>query len=85
MNVSVSELRRHCHKLLRKVEHTGISLEIARRGRIVAHLHYCESSLASGSEKPWLKLRALGGRLLAAPEESTVHTDDFDALRLRKF
>ena len=31
--------------------------------------------------KPWEQLRALGGRLLAAPGESMLHDEDFEALR----
>jgi hypothetical protein len=31
--------------------------------------------------KPWEQLRALGGRLLAAPGESVLRDEDFEALR----
>ncbi len=80
MDISVTEFKHRCLEIVRRVERTGKTVTITRRGRAVAHL---ESSIAGElhAQKPWERLRALGGALLATPGESVVRDDDFEAMR----
>ena len=43
--------------------------------------HHVTIPKAAAPAKPWERLRAAGGRLLAAPGESAVEDGDFDAMR----
>ena len=81
MDISVTEFKHHCMKIIRRVEKTGKPVAITRRGKVVVRLN--PSGLAAGpsSLKPWEQLRALGGRLLAKPGESVLRDEDFEALR----
>ena len=81
MDISVTEFKHHCLKIIRRVEKTGKPVAITRRGKVVVRLN--PSGLAAGpsSLKPWEQLRALGGRLLATPGESVLPDEDFEALR----
>ena len=80
MDISVTEFKQRCLEIIRAVEKTGRSVAITRRGKVVARLH---PSAAAGSThlKPWEQLRALGGKLHAAPGESVLRDRDFEALR----
>lgn len=81
MDISVTEFKHRCLEIVRRVEKTGKSVAITRRGKIVARL---QPSLAFGEStalKPWERLRAMGGRLLLEPGESVLREEDFEALR----
>lgn len=80
MDISVTEFKQRCLELIRRVERTGRPVTITRRGRTVARLQPPPIAGAHAA-KPWERMRALGGRLLAAPGESVVHDGDFEALR----
>ena len=81
MDISVTEFKHHCLKIIRRVEKTGKPVAITRRGKVVVRLNPSGSATGSGSIKPWEQLRALGGRLLAKPDESVLRDEDFEALR----
>jgi prevent-host-death family protein len=80
MDISVTEFKHHCLKIIRRVEKTGKPVAITRRGKVVVSLNP-SAPAGHGGLKPWEQLRALGGRLLAAPGESVLHEEDFEALR----
>ena len=81
MDISVTEFKQRCLEIIRRVEKTGQVVAITRRGKVVARV--APSSIASAKEtpKPWEHLRTLGGRLLAAPGESVLSDEDFEAHR----
>jgi len=81
MDITVTEFKHHCLKIIRRVEETGRPVAITRRGKVVARLNPSGSAAGPGSLSPWEQLRALGGRLLAKPCESVLHDEDFEALR----
>jgi prevent-host-death family protein len=81
MDISVTEFKQRCLEIIRRVETTGTSVTLTRRGKAVARL---QAPLAIGADaraKPWEQLRSLGGRLLAKPGESVFSDEDFEALR----
>jgi prevent-host-death family protein len=80
MDISVTEFKHHCLKIIRRVEKTGKPVAITRRGKVVVRLHPSGPAGHSGL-KPWEQLRALGGRLLANAGESVLRDEDFEALR----
>jgi prevent-host-death family protein len=79
MDLSVTEFKHRCLEIVRRVERTGTTVTITRRGRAVAQL---EPSVRDDrhAQRPWERLRALGGTLLATPGESVVRDDDFEAM-----
>ena len=81
MNISVAEFKRRCLEIIRRVECTGVPVAITRRGRVVAQLCPPRAQHADAAAKPWERLRAIGGRLLAAPGESVLVGKEFEALR----
>jgi prevent-host-death family protein len=81
MAISVSKFKNSCLDLIRRVEATGQSVSITRRGKVVARLAPSFQVTQSVDVKPWQQLRALGGELLAEPSESVVREEDFEALR----
>lgn len=81
MAISVSKFKNSCLDVIRRVEATGQSVSITRRGKVVARLAPSFQTTQSVDAKPWQQLRALGGELLAGPGESVVHEEDFEALR----
>jgi prevent-host-death family protein len=81
MAISVSKFKNSCLDLIRRVEATGQSVSITRRGKVVARLAPSFQVTQSVDVKPWEQLRALGGELLAEPSESVVREEDFEALR----
>lgn len=81
MDISVSELKQQCLEIIRRVERTGQAVTVTRRGRVVARITACHADACGDTRKPWERLRALGGRLLADPEESVVGADAFEAQR----
>jgi antitoxin (DNA-binding transcriptional repressor) of toxin-antitoxin stability system len=81
MDISVTDFKHHCLEIIRRVERTGSPVAITRRGRVVAQLRRPGGPQAAAAAKPWERLRAAGGRLLATPGESVLTDRDFEALR----
>jgi prevent-host-death family protein len=81
MAISVSKFRNSCLDVIRRVETTGKSVSITRRGKVVARLSPSIQSTQPSDATPWQQLRALGGELLAEPGESVARAEEFDALR----
>ena len=81
MDLSVTEFKQRCLEIVRRVERTGAPVAITRRGRVVAQLRRPPAAQFAASAKPWERLRAAGGRLLAGPGESVLQEEDFEALR----
>ncbi|MGH8133183.1 MAG: type II toxin-antitoxin system Phd/YefM family antitoxin [Steroidobacteraceae bacterium] len=79
MDISVTHFKARCLELIRRVERSGQPVTIKRRGRTVARLEPAGSR--AGGLKPWEQLRALGGAVHAAPGESVLKDEDFEALR----
>ena len=80
MDISVTEFKQRCLEIIRQVERTGAPVAITRRGRVVAQLRRAATSQPALA-KPWERLRASGGRLLAEPGESVLADEDLEALR----
>jgi antitoxin (DNA-binding transcriptional repressor) of toxin-antitoxin stability system len=79
MDISVTQFRASCLRLIRRVETGGESVDIKRRGKIVARLSPPPAT-GQRSRKPWERLRG-SGKLLAAPGESVLRERDFEASR----
>lgn len=75
--VSVTEFKAHCLDMIRQVETAGKSVDLLRRGKVVARLVPMGSAVQG--TPAWLRLRGQGS-LLATPEESVLDEKDFDAL-----
>ena len=80
MDISVTAFKQRCLAIIRTVERSGKPVRVTRHGRVVAELRR-PMAIADGSLKPWERLQALGGRLLAEPSESVLRDEDFEALR----
>lgn len=77
MDISVTRFRASCLELIRRVESGGESVDIKRRGRVVARL----APPPAAGERPrraWERLRG-SGELLAEPGESVLEPGDFEA------
>ena len=81
MAISVTTFKHRCLEIIRRVEETGKPVAITRRGKVVVRLNPSGAAAGPGRLKPWERLRALGGRLLAKPGESVLRDEDFEALR----
>ena len=81
MDISVTDFKHRCLEIIRRVEKTGKPVSITRRGKVVVRLQPSTALLRGDSLRPWERMRALGGRLLAKPDESVMHDEDFEALR----
>ena len=81
MDISVTEFKHRCLEIVRRVEKTGKPVTITRRGRAVAQLTPSLRAQSGDALKPWERLRAMGGRILAEPGESVLRDEDFEALR----
>lgn len=81
MDISVTRFKHRCLEIIRRVERTGRPVALTRRGRVVARLSASGPAAGDASLRPWERLRQLGGHLLAAPAESVLRDDDFEALR----
>ena len=79
MDISVTQFRASCLELIRRVETGGEPINIKRRGKVVARLAP-PPAVSAGPRKPWERLRGTG-RLLAAPEESVLTAQEFEAAR----
>ena len=81
MDISVTEFKLRCLEIIRRVERTGKPVTITRRGKAVATLDPARTDIAGRGRKPWELVRSMGGKLLAAPGESVIRDEDFEALR----
>jgi prevent-host-death family protein len=81
MDISVTEFKQRCLEIIRQVEKSGKPVAITRRGKVVARLQPPPRGGDRQELKPWERLRAMGGRLLAEPGESVLKDEDFEALR----
>jgi prevent-host-death family protein len=81
MDISVTLFKQHCLEIIRRVERSGRPVAITRRGKVVARLQPPGPAAQGRGVKPWEQLRSLGGRLLAAPGESVLKDEEFEALR----
>jgi len=81
MDISITKFKHRCLEIVRRVERTGKSVTIRRHGKAVAQLKPTAGAVHVSQMKPWEQLRALGGNLLAEPEESVVREEDFEAMR----
>jgi antitoxin (DNA-binding transcriptional repressor) of toxin-antitoxin stability system len=79
MDISVTDFKAKCLDLIRKVEKNRTALTIRRRGKAVARLEPAEQT--PEEQKPWEQLRALGGSVLVAPQESAFEDQEFEAQR----
>ena len=76
MAISISKFKNSCLDVIRRVEASGQSVSITRRGKVVARLAPSFQAAQSVDAKPWQQLRALGGALLAEPSESVLREED---------
>jgi prevent-host-death family protein len=81
MDISVTDFKQRCLEIIRRVEKTGKPVSITRRGRVVVRLQPSTAGIGDRRLRPWEKLRALGGRMLAKPGESVLRKEDFEASR----
>ncbi len=81
MDISVTAFKQQCLAIIREVERTGTPVAITRRGRVVAQVRRPGPAHGTVETKPWERLRAVGGRLLAGPDESVAKDEDFEAFR----
>ena len=79
MDISVTAFKAQCLDLIRKVEASGKSITIRRRGRVVARLEPATGGSSQG--KPWEELRALGGHTRVHANETVLADEEFEALR----
>jgi prevent-host-death family protein len=83
MDIPVTAFKQHCLEIIRRVEKTGRPVAITRRGKVVAQLRPAPAAEPGAQGRPWERLRALGGRLLAEPGESAVRDEDFIVATVR--
>ena len=81
MDISVTKCKQRCLAIICRVERTGGEVTITRRGRVGAQLLGRGFPRETADLRPWERLRAAGGQLLAAPNESVARETDFEALR----
>ncbi len=81
MDISITEFKHRCLEIIRELEKSGRPVTITRRGKTVARLVAPSLAMPGSPMRPWEKLQAMGGRLLAEPGESVLRDQDFDALR----
>jgi prevent-host-death family protein len=81
MDISVTAFKQRCLEIIRRVEQTGEPVAITRRGRVVARVQRSTSTTAEAATPPWQQLRRLGGHLRAAPGDSVLTEEDFEASR----
>ncbi len=77
MTISVTEFKAQCLEIIRGVESTGEAVEISRRGRVVARVVPVAGN-ESVDSPPWHRLHG-SGNFLAAPEESVLSEEEFEA------
>ena len=77
MTISITDFKARCLEIIRDVENSGESVEISRRGRVVARVVSVAGDRSVDSPA-WHRLRG-SGNLLATPEESVLSDEDFEA------
>ena len=77
MTISVTAFKAHCLAILRQLEQDRRTVEIRRRGRVIARLMPAEAQEAT-SAPAWQRLRG-SGRLGGSPGDSVLRDDDFEA------
>ena len=81
MDISVTAFKQRCLEIIRRIEKTGTTVTITRRGRIVARLQPPPfDSRAAAAQRPWERLRG-SAVCLFEPGESVLENRDFEALR----
>ena len=80
MDISVTELKQRCLEIIRQVERTGRSVEITRRGKVVARLAPSVQGTEDFKLKPWERLRGTA-ECDFEPGESVLREEDFEAMR----
>ena len=78
MTITVTEFKARCLEILRDVEESGEPVTLIRRKRVVAVIY--PAHIDNAEVKPWHRLHGMA-TLLAAPSESVLKDDDFEALR----
>ena len=79
MNISMTEFKRRCLELIRRVEATGERITITRRGKVMAQLAP-PAVLSASAMKPWERLRGRA-RWLAEPGERFISGEDIGTPR----
>ncbi len=79
MDIKVTDFKQRCLEIIRRVERTGKSVSITRRGKVVARLGPA-ARMADTRIKPWERLR---GTAVCdfEPNESVLRDEDFEAMR----
>jgi antitoxin (DNA-binding transcriptional repressor) of toxin-antitoxin stability system len=67
-----SAIKNSCLDVIRRVEATGQSVSITRRGKVVARLAPSFQAMQRVDAKPWQQLRALGGEWPRLLQEQVV-------------
>jgi antitoxin (DNA-binding transcriptional repressor) of toxin-antitoxin stability system len=80
MDMSVTTFKHRCLAIIRAVENTGKTVQITRRGKVVARLQPSAAPVAVAGAKPWERLRGSAVCRFDAGE-SVLKDDDFHALR----
>jgi len=71
MAISVTKFKNSCLDVIRRVETTGQSVSITRRGKVVARLAPSFQATENAEAKPWQKLRALVANCWLNPENQS--------------
>jgi len=79
MTITVTDFKARCLQIIRALEQEGGTVEIERRGRVVARLVSAVPGDAGG-QPPWQRLRGSG--VLSGPaEQSVLSAEDFESNR----
>lgn len=78
MTISVTDLKARLLEIVREVERDGTVIDVERHGQLVARIIPAVSP--SVAARPWEALFGTG-TLLAAPDESVLEEQDFEAGR----
>lgn len=78
MTITVTEFKARCLEILRDVEESGEPVTLVRRKKVVAVIY--PAHIGNAEVKPWHRLRGMA-TLHAAPGESVLRDEDFEALR----
>jgi len=76
MKISATEFKAKCLSILDKVESSGESVTITKRGRVVAQL-----TAANTRERPWLQLRGTVTKWTGDPLAPVIDPEDVEALK----
>jgi prevent-host-death family protein len=76
MQMAAAEFKARCLALLDRVNKTGESITITKRGRVVARLVAAEDP----EERPWMRLRG-SGQFVGDPFAPVIDESEIEALR----